>query len=213
MSMYSFPAPNATAPVTATQYDIKNSLFGNSGFTATQHRDVDDRFGWRPGQPSGVKTIRVPQYQFDLVNTYTGGASTKVEYTFDRPLNNVTVVYVTAIHITGLPINMTVSGIPLQNVRVSFEDTNNHHLRLGQRTIKGTVGEGLYNSVMFPVTTNNGVNPSSVLLSYDSPKMITSFKIPQILNGLSLRLYDTDGTPLSYQQISLSLMIESEEWQ
>jgi hypothetical protein len=90
--MYTIPAQNPTAfpAITSTNYDIKNSLFGNSAYTATQHRDVDDRAGWRPGQPSFVKTIRVPQYHLDFVATHSPASSLKETVDFDRPMTNVT---------------------------------------------------------------------------------------------------------------------------
>jgi hypothetical protein len=204
--MYSFPAHGPLIPTKGTGGDVTQSLWGDAFFSQSNRRDVDDRIGYRMGQPGGVRTTRIPYVNLDLVFKSTG--SDKILMELQRELHNITVVYLTSVHITGLATPLA-SG---NNIRLCFEHNNHHYLHLDHRTVMGTVGEGLYNSIILPIKAADSAG-TELFIQHDPPLMITTNKIPQTLSGVACRLYDMNGTPLAYTQMTLSLMMESEEWQ
>lgn len=120
--------------------DQKFKLWGDENFSSSRHQDLDDRFGRRPGQPSGYKSVRVPFQNLDLVFK-SGGASARIDQVLYRELHNVGVVYLSGIHVTGLATPLANGN----NLRVSFETDNHHYLTLESRNNAGCTGEGTMN--------------------------------------------------------------------
>lgn len=63
-----------------------------------------------------------------------------------------------------------------------------------------------------PISGTDSTNLEA-LVTHDPPLMITSYKIPKTVSGVSCKLFDMNGVALTYTQMVLSLQLECEEWQ
>lgn len=168
-------------------------------FDSSRVKDVDDRLGYRPGQPYARQTVRIPRSQ--IIFKITPG-SKNVELL--RPLTNVTSISLTKLHITGLTPGDT--GLAL-----AFDGGSEYgrSMRPASNVLLGMPNVPTNSIVMEvedPLSTSLFLNPGQ-------PLYFAQYMKPQNIENVSVRLLNLNGEERPFTQILVWMDVVTEVWQ
>lgn len=181
--------------------DNVQRIFGVSrDFDSSRVPDVDDRLGYRKGQPWAVQTNRIPRIQ--LVTRFTPA---NPEVTF-KQIELVTAISVAKIHVTGLD--------PAQGpIALCFDNANGFRGDMHYITTSSTVLAGMNyvptNSIVIekePTATTASIVPGEELY-------FAQYMKPRKLENATCRVMDLSGNPVAYTEVLIWFLIQTEYWQ
>jgi len=188
----------------STAHEIAAGLVGNGGLFTNRLTDVDDRTGYRTGQPWALQSLRVPTKTLEVFFKDGDVDNQPISSIPNNPFKNITSVKLKGIHIYGLE-----SGSYSAYALVFHQENHGFYGNCLQ-----TVGLNkfpTFNTLVVPADSSLGhvtfFPPEPILLALNmQPQVIERFTV-------TLKGFGPDPVPVEYSSMMLVLELESELWQ
>lgn len=173
----------------------------NGHFYKSTTLNADEKYGYRKATPMLVPVPDIRPILSLNCRFNNGGSAEANVLTLEKPIQNIVKIWLNWVSISGIVGTH-------DNLCIYFEDSLHNSIDIGGSVIN--LGFNIHSRNMIPIPC---LGVSDLLHKEATQKLVCTFRQQKNIHGMTLRITNSSGVPVAYDECLISLSLDVESFQ